>query len=69
MFERAMAGTHLTELVSVNAADGSRRLEEAPRPVRPKVKATAVATAGDTRSAEIGPFTGASAKRRRRKGR
>jgi hypothetical protein len=68
MFERAMAGTHPIGMVSVNTPDGSRRLEEVPQTVRPKVKATAAA-ATNTRSAEIGPFTGASAKRRRRRGR
>jgi hypothetical protein len=77
LFERAMSGSHVPDLVSVNSTDGRRRVEEAaPPPVRsrattPAMTGAEVASANGTasRSDEIGPFTGASAKRRRRWGR
>lgn len=65
MFELAMSGPHLADSVSVTAADGSPMPVERTRPpaTRPR---TPVATGASTRSAEIGPFSGASARRRRR---
>ncbi len=64
MFEVAMAGPHLADQMSVTAADGSAMPVETQRPLRRT--RTPVATGASTRSAEIGPFTGASARRRRR---
>jgi hypothetical protein len=69
LFERAMSQSHVPDLVSVSA-DGSRRVQDASPPARARAKAPAMAGAStDATSSEIGPFTGASAKRRRRWGR
>lgn len=66
LFERAMGPSHVPDLVSVSA-DGRRQVEDASPTVRARAKAPAMAGAtGDSGSGEIGPFTGASAKRRRR---
>jgi hypothetical protein len=69
LFERAMSQSHVPDLVSVSA-DGTRRVQEGAPPARARAKAPAMAGAStDATSSEIGPFTGASAKRRRRWGR
>jgi hypothetical protein len=70
LFQRAIAGSSMADLVSVNSPDGSRRIEDDLPPARSRGKAPAMAGAeSGIRSAEIGPFIGASARRRRRWGR
>ena len=71
MFERALSESHLPEIVTVNGPDGSRRQDEAPPPARRRAATSADDTSADAGSdadgsAEIGPFVGASARRRRR---
>ncbi len=69
LFERAMSQSHVPDLVSVSA-DGTRRVQDGSPPARGRAQAPAMAGAGtDASSSEIGAFTGASAKRRRRWGR
>ena len=65
MFELAMSGPHLADSVSVTAADGSPLPVDTPRSRTTRNRAP-VSTGASSRSAEVGPFTGASSRRRRR---
>ncbi len=65
LFERAVAGTHLADVVTVQFADGESRssLDVASFTGRPGDDRELVSTSART-PAEVGAFTGATAKRR-----
>lgn len=73
LLAQALDQSHLPDLVTVRPTEGGRTVEPAAVPsAGPPAPVAGVASgegSGGDRSAEIGPFIGASAKRRRRFGR
>ena len=65
LFEQAVAGTSLANVVKVNYADGEPRPSlDAPRSGGPVAEDELVMAGSSRTPAEVGAFTGASAKRR-----
>ena len=69
LFQQAVAGSHLADVVSVNFADGEHRASlDVPQSIGelfgPSDDDLVLASTGARMPAEVGAFTGASAKKR-----